>query len=227
MKSFLAAIILVVMSMTSCDLNTDSNGSSNSSVEIIPKNTNHLFKKTYYPSGQIETAIAYNTYNLKDSISNYYDKSGNLDSTVDYFNGKLNGKTTIYYSDRTDIKLYKNGKLITYSIYDSSNVLEYRTPLDGATIPNARFRLLSGRKYLDKNKKDTMILVTGIPPANQILSIQGAVIQKVNDTTFKIWSTNNKHSDSVLINISIQQNTDFTTPTTENSIFEFLRIAKK
>jgi hypothetical protein len=218
MKSLLASSIgfFIFLIIISCIIKTNSE---------LPK---HILKKKYYQSGKIKQVIAYNLKGLKDSTSNYYNKYGHIDSTINYTNGRLNGNSREYYSNETKIRLYHNDNLVSICIYNSKNLLEYKSPLDTNLIQNVKYKFLSGRDYLNKSKIDTMVLITeGVPVANRVITIIGALISQLNDTTYMIRSTNNKNSDSAIINIGYKQNLDIYDTVSHYKIYQTLHIFKK
>ncbi|HTB52119.1 MAG TPA: hypothetical protein VK718_05020 [Ferruginibacter sp.] len=196
---FFAAII------SSCNTNGKTTGTLNNGLDTGSKHSDHTIGKIYYPSGKRKATIAFNTNKLRDSISTYYNESGSVDSSKNYTNGKLNGESTTYYEDRKEVTLYKNDSVINFSVYDTDNFLEERIPLDTNMILQPKYRLTNGKDYVDKNIKDTMILIIdGVPPANRILSTMGAGLLRVDDTTYVLRAVNDKNSDSVKINIGIE-----------------------
>jgi hypothetical protein len=228
MKSFIAYFFLCVCIM-SCDTMGNADNSNSSNKEAVSKPANRIIKKTYYPSGKIATAIAYNTDGLKDSLSTYYDTIGNADSAINFAKGKLDGIATTYYGDRTEIRLYENDSLLNLSIYDAENVLEYKMPLDTTLIKKARYRFTSGRDYFDKSKTDTLILVIeGVPMANRMISISGASMAHLNDTSYIIRSPKKQNADSVIIHIGIGYSAYDSDDSTNNStIYQSIRFEKK
>jgi hypothetical protein len=227
-SSLLISSVFLIAGFISCNLKDDTNKNSGSNVQMVSKPTAHLLKKTYYPSGKIEAAIAYSADGLKDSISTFYNQSGSVDSIITYEKGKLNGNSSTYYDDRTEVKLYEEDSFVNFSIYDPQNVLEYRMPLDTSLIKKATFRFLSGRSYFDKSKTDTMLLVTnGVPMANRVLSINGATMSFINDTMYTIRSTDKYRSDSIIINIGIGYNYDTDYMATKDMLYQSVRVLKK
>jgi hypothetical protein len=228
MKPF-AIYFFICVSIISCNADSNPDNLNGSDTEAVSKPANRVIKKTYYPSGKIATAIAYNKDGLKDSLSNYYDTIGNIDSTINYANGKLDGIATTYYGDRTEVRLYKADILLNLSIYDAENVLEYKMPLDTTLIKKARFRFTSGRNYFDKNEIDTLILVTeGVPLGNRTISISGASMLHLNDTSYIIRSPKKQNGDSVIIHIGIGYSAYDSDDSTNNSmIYQSIRFLKK
>jgi hypothetical protein len=186
----------------------------------------HILKEKYYQSGKIKAIIAYNNMGLKDSISSFYNESGKLDSSIEYSNGKLNGRSTYHNDYRTIIKIYKDNSLICFSAYDFDD-LAYQYPLDTNLFKESKIRLLSGRNYFDKTKSDTLLLVlSGIPRENRMLSIYGGAFIRLSDTTWAIRNSDKLNKDSVIISIgySYYYNEDSAIPPT---VYKSIHLLKK
>ena len=170
-------------------------------------------KTEFYSTGKIQDILSLNNKNLKNGECFYFNKNGFLDSSVTFSDGILQGMKRDFYNDGSGIDKYDNGSLISHSVYDSSNILIYKTPLDIKTVGKTQIKFFSNRNYVDQNKIDTFsISNAGLPYYNRGISVIGAIIKAVGDTTFSIRTTkHSKELNQIIIKVLARQNISDTT----------------
>ena len=143
----------------------------------------------YYPSGQVKERGELNKSGFKNGEFIYYAANGNIDSSITFKNGKLNGLKKIYYS-QDDIFYfdYHNNKLVDHKIYDSAGNLKYHSPLKKRNIPKTKYYFKSSRNYYDHNKLDTLIISEEVPYMNQNVYFPGATVKAVGKYSWEIKS---------------------------------------
>ena len=154
--------------------------------------------------------ISYNIDGLKDSVSEYYDEDGYLDSSINYINGKINGIKLYYEDGGTFENLYKNDSLISKNWYDSSDVLKYSLPVNITNVSHTTIKFSSGRNYFDPNKTDTLELFNkGLPPFNRSITVSKGISLKhlSGDSSYLITCSDKfKNLKEIKIVIGIVQN---------------------
>ena len=188
----------------------------------------HKVKKIFYSPGVIKQLISYNLDGLRDSISEYYDKDGYLDSSMNYSNGKLNG-IKFYYGDGGTFKnIYRSDSLIQQNWYDSTNILKYSLPVNIAAVSKTRIKFSSGRDYFDTTKTDTIEFFNkGLPPFNRMVTIsKGISLKHLNDSSYIIKLSNNSEPlREIKIVTAIAQN--FENPLSNHILFDSIYINVK
>lgn len=171
-----------------------------------------VFLLFFYAASCDNPAEKENAIKNKDIISN---DSSNF--SVNTYEGS--------YGTYKDI--YLNDSLVSRKWYDSFGVLKMQTPIEIALIGKTSFKFNSGRNYFDQDKTDTIILITnGLPYYNRGVSINGAILNKINDTIYSIRTS--KHFDDLKelkIQIEIYQHIE--NPKEQPITFEILTIPVK
>ena len=168
----------------------------------------NTIKTEFYSTGKIKNIVSLNSENFKNGECFYFNEYGFLDSSMTFSNGILQGLKRIFYENETDIFKYNKGRLISFSVYDSSNVLEYQTPLNIAKVGKTVLKFFSNRDYFDRNKEDTFTISNaGLPLANRRFSVQGGAIEHLRDSTFSIKPSKLlKDSNRIIIKVFARRN---------------------
>lgn len=123
--------------------------------------------------------------------------------------------------------IYLNDSLVSRKWYDSFGVLKMQTPVEIALVEKTSFKFNSGRNYFDQDKTDTITLITnGLPYYNRGVSINGAILTKINDSSYTIRTS--KHFDDLKelkVEIKIYQHLENSKE--EPIVFETLTIPVK
>lgn len=199
----LTLICIIYFSLTSCNQSK--------------KDNCNFIKTQFYPTGKIQNILSLKSDTIKNGECFYFNEYGFLDSSVTFSNNILQGLKRIYYDNETDTYDYSNGRLISHCVYDSLNDLVYKTPLDINKVGKTQINFFSKRIYFDQDKKDTFTITNeGLPPYNRSLSVTGAIIEHLYDTTFSI-RTSKHYADlkKIIIKVSARQNIS---DTTENGV---------
>lgn len=177
----------------------------------------NFIKTQFYSTGKIQYIFSLKSDTIKNGECFYFNEYGFLDSSMTFSNGILQGLKRIYYDNETDTYNYNNGRLISHCVYDSLNNLVYKTPLDINKVGKTQIIFFSKRNYFGQDMKDTFTITNeGLPPYNRRLSVTGAIIEHLYDTTFSI-RTSKHFADlkKVIIKVSARQNIS---DTTENAV---------
>lgn len=162
--------------------------------------------ETVYQDGR-KDSVSYNEKMLKHGRSSYYSKSGTLDSTVFYRNGKRHGLTTVY-GQAGDIITYEfvNDEFVKQKEYDSAGTLIYEQPLDVSSLPKTTYRLKSNRPYFDQELGDTIVFINSkLPEFNYGFEVSGALLDRLKAHNVRAIRVTKKSSSlkEILIKIEI------------------------
>ena len=188
----------------------------------------HKVKKIFYSPGKLKQLISYNLDGLRDSISEYYNRDGYLDSSMNYSNGKLNGIKFYYENGGTFKNIYRSDSLIQQNWYDSTDILKYSLPVSIATVSKTRIKFSSGRDYFDTTKTDTIEFFNkGLPPFNRMVTIsKGISLKHLNDSSYIIkLSPNSEALREIKVVTAIAQN--FENPLSNQILFDSIYINVK
>ena len=189
----LTLICIIYLSLTSCNQSE--------------KDNCNFIKTQFYSTGKIQSILSLKNDTIKNGECFYFNEYGFLDSSVIFSNDIRHGLKRIYFDNETDKYDYNNGNLISYCKYDSLNNLVYKTPLDLNKVGKTQIIFFSKQNYFDQHKMDTLTITNeGLPTYNRGISVTGAIIAPLNDTTFTLRSTKH-HGDlkSVIIKVSAIQ----------------------
>ena len=88
-----------------------------------------VYQKIFYPSGKIESEIAYRN-ELKNGIERHYNKSGFIEYEVPYTDGKIHGVMLIHHRDETTDSVYLVDEHPRYDYPDCPPGAVTRIPYD-------------------------------------------------------------------------------------------------
>jgi len=149
--------------------------------------TTDSLTKSYYSSGQLKSIGRFTNKGLKNGEFIYYSEEGKIDSSITFKNGRLNGLKIIYYFDDDIFHFnYQNNKLLSHTIYDSTNQLKYKSPLDIHNIPKTTFHFTSGRTFYKRGSIDTLLINQDVPCMNQNIYFPGATFRSIDKYTWEI-----------------------------------------
>ncbi len=142
---------------------------------------------------------------VKNGECFYFDEDGNIDSSVTFLNGKLDGVRKLYHlSYGTYTYEYKNGLLSKYKFYDTLDILRYESPLNLKSIAKTTYKFKSNRNYFDQDKIDTITIINdGLPYYNRGISIIGALFSRYNEESY-IIKTSKHFKDLKEIKIKVE-----------------------
>ena len=149
--------------------------------------TNDSLIKRYYSSGQLKSTGRLTSKGLKDGEFIYYSKEGKIDSSITFKNGRLDGLKVIYYSPDDIFNFsYQNNQLQSHTIYDSTNHLKYKSPLNIDNIPKTTFHFTSGRNFYKSGSTDTLLINHDVPFLNQNIYFPGATVRSIDKYSWQI-----------------------------------------
>ena len=195
----LLLLFLLTLSLTNCNLSTE-------------KDCN-VIKTDFYETGKLKRILSLNPKGFKNGESFYFNEYGFLDSSVTFRNDILDGIKKIFYDAEIYTYQYDKGNLLSHSVYDSLNMLLYKTPLDINKVGKTQIKFFSNRNYIDQSKIDTFTITNeGLPPYNRRLEVSGAIIEHLHDKTFTI-RTSKHFADlkQIFLKVFARQNVSDTT----------------
>ena len=164
-------------------------------------------RTSYHHNKTIKAKLSYNLKGEKEGKSYYYNRAGNLDSTITFRNNKRNGLTQIFYDGLTRNCEYSNDSLLSEKTYDSDNNLMFLAPLTPEFIGEIQIEFLSGKTYFDHFQEDTFRIIGNIPIMNRIVSISGAMMTRVDSYSYAVRiSKSNPDLHDIVITISAYGN---------------------